>query len=79
MSIMEQYLKNALILPEDIAYPSDYYLRELKKEKALYDACAKYIAHYELSPNIAVFMSRFPDTPKINSDSPASVAEARTP
>jgi hypothetical protein len=79
MSIMEQYLKNELILPEDIAYPSDYYLRELRKEKGLYDACIKYIAHYKLSPNILAFMSRFPFMPTIGEGSSAPVPGAASP
>jgi hypothetical protein len=63
MSIMEQYLKNKLILQEDIAYPSDYYLRELKKETALNEACIAYVAYYKLSSNIEAFKQRFADKP----------------
>ena len=61
MSLMEQYLQNRLILPEDIAFPSDYYLHQLRSDSALYRACSDYIAHHKLSPNIAKFMTRFID------------------
>jgi hypothetical protein len=67
MSIMEQYLKNKLVLQEDIAYPSDYYVRCLRDEQKLYDACVAYIQKHELSPNILAFVKRFsrgePGTP----------------
>jgi hypothetical protein len=63
MSIMEQYLKNNLILLEDVAYPSDYYLRELRKEDALNKACVAYVKYYQLSPNIEAFNQRFEDKP----------------
>lgn len=59
MSLMEQYLRAGLIREDDIAFPSDYYIRQLRSESALYEACLKYIAHYQLSPNIAAFMHRF--------------------
>jgi hypothetical protein len=59
MSIMEQYLKNKLVLQEDIAYPSDYYVRCLREEPKLYAACVAYIQKHKLSPNILAFMTRF--------------------
>ncbi len=59
MSIMEQYLKNELIRQEDIAYPSDYYIRCLRDDQKLYHACVGYIERHRLSPNILAFMRRF--------------------
>ena len=59
MSIMEQYLNNELIRQEDIAYPSEYYIRCLRDDQKLYEACVRYIERYKLSPNIMAFMQRF--------------------
>jgi hypothetical protein len=78
MAIMEQYLKNDLILLEDIAYPSDYYLRELEKEDDLFKACCKYIEYYQLSPNIAALMKRFADARVVKVRMHAHAAKAAT-
>jgi len=59
MAVIEQYLQNGLIREEDIAYPSDYYVRSLKEDADLYSACQAYIRHYRLSPKIEQFMKRF--------------------
>ena len=61
MAVMEQYLKNGLIRQQDIAFPSDYYLRNLRTDNALNDACIKYVTYYQLSPNVFAFMKRFAD------------------
>ena len=68
MAAMEQYLQNGLIQEKDMAFPSDYYLRYLRQDEDLFNACWKYIHHYKLSPNIAKFMARFIDTPKPEAD-----------
>jgi hypothetical protein len=44
MSTMEQYLKNGVIRQEDIAFPSDYYLRQLMKEPAVSGMCQIHIS-----------------------------------
>jgi cell division protein FtsB len=72
MSIMEQYLKNELIREEDIAYPSDYYIRCLRDDRKLYDACVAYIERYRLSPNILKFMVRFTETTRASISSSAA-------
>jgi hypothetical protein len=59
MAVIEQYLQNGLIRQKDIAFPSDYYLRNLRTDKALYEACQHYITAYGLSPNALAFMKRF--------------------
>jgi hypothetical protein len=56
---MEQYLENGLIQQKDIAFPSDYYLRYLRKDKNLYAACIHYVTHYQLSLKVIEFMARF--------------------
>ena len=61
MAVMEQYLRNGLIRQQDIAFPSDYYLRNLRGDSALNEACIKYVTHYQLSPNVFAFMKRFAD------------------
>jgi hypothetical protein len=61
MAAMEQYLQNGLIRQKDIAFPSDYYLRYLRKDEALYAACIKYVTEYQLSRNVLAFMKRFED------------------
>jgi hypothetical protein len=59
MAVIEQYLNNGLIREQDIAYPSDYYVRLLKEDTELYNACTAYISHYRLSPGIGRFLKRF--------------------
>jgi hypothetical protein len=59
MAAMEQYLQNGLIRQKDMAFPSDYYLRYLRKDNALYAACINYVIRYQLSLKVLEFMTRF--------------------
>jgi len=72
MSIMEQYLKNKLVLQEDVAYPSDYYVRCLREDQKLYEASVAYIQKHRLSANILAFMERFSEE-RAGAPSPARV------
>jgi hypothetical protein len=59
MAAMEQYLQNRLIRQKDMAFPSDYYLKYLRKDKNLYPVCINYVEHYQLSLKVLEFMARF--------------------
>lgn len=59
MAAMEQYLQNELIRQKDMAFPSDYYLRYLRKDERLYGACIEYVTRYQLSRKVVEFMARF--------------------
>lgn len=59
MALIEQYLQNGLILPKDIAFPSNYYTRQLRGDADLYAACRNYVKEYRLSDKVIEFMDRF--------------------
>ena len=73
MAVLEQYLENGLIRQKDMAFPSDYYLRQLRNDKDLHAACLAYVTHYELSSNVLAFMKRFEDADIAKLKPPATV------
>jgi hypothetical protein len=79
MAVIEQYLQNGLIREKDIAFPSDYYLRNLRMDKALYEACQHYITAYGLSPHALAFMKRFADADALATTKPVLAAAGGLP
>jgi hypothetical protein len=76
MAAMEQYLENGLIRQKDMAFPSDYYLRYLRKDEDLYAACIRYLTHYKLSSKVLEFMKRFEEADGVAAGAAAIGAES---
>jgi hypothetical protein len=57
LAAFEHRIQNTLILPEDVAYPMEYYVRLLAKFRPQVDA---YLRHYELDRSQA-FLAKYPE------------------
>lgn len=59
MTVMESHLKDGFLLQGDVNLMGGYYVRYLKADADLYEACVKYITHYGLGQAVLGFLNRF--------------------